>query len=427
VKIVNLARRPFVNRRPVVRFALVVWLLGALLLAVNFRLYYQHWHGSAENRQRLAEIDRELDRAAEELGERRRQASAVNLRVLNARATDLNSLISYRTFPWSALFDDLEEVLPADVRLLSVQPGVKLASPTPGAGAGGNAEAELAPDEVALQLTGVSESEDALLELVDRLYGDPSFRRPFLSSEQRSEEERPRKTVFAFTLSVLYLTRVPELPGEDVEPEVAAGPAEEEGEIPVVRAEDGTREGEDETREGRTAEGEPEVADAGRSEDAAPPPTTRPTAEGRDLDRSAAQDRLEESRAAEAAARRERSGETSSGERSGSRTSESRTSDRLRSLRSRLRGTTTGTSRPSEGQSGGSSGGQSTEGSRPEGGATGGTTPPPAADEPSFRQPDASSTPRLRGAVERAPWEGRRLVPTIPKSVDPKSVEVRVA
>ena len=47
MRVVNLARRPFINRRPIVRFAALLWLAGILLLAWNVRLYRGHWQGTA--------------------------------------------------------------------------------------------------------------------------------------------------------------------------------------------------------------------------------------------------------------------------------------------------------------------------------------------------------------------------------------------
>lgn len=280
MRVVNLARRPFVNRRPIFRFALLLWVIGVVLLAVNTHLYYRHWQGSAEIRQQLAEVESALIAQEEIVAGERQRLERINLDALNARVAFLNALISYRTFPWSALFDDLEEVMPANVRLVDVQPLVRLASdferlerrrsrpPRVAAGSAqrqrlaqraregsqaepdepqaideqeppvapdtprasdsrtGDSDEALAPDEVLLRLTGFAEKEELILELVDALYADPSFRRPLLGSESLDREQGPQAS--SFNLSVVYLTRVPDPATEPlvagaVDPSASAG------------------------------------------------------------------------------------------------------------------------------------------------------------------------------------------------------------
>ena len=57
------ARGRAVVRRPVVRFAVLLWLAGALLLAWNVRLYSGHWRGTAENRRLLSQAQERLETA----------------------------------------------------------------------------------------------------------------------------------------------------------------------------------------------------------------------------------------------------------------------------------------------------------------------------------------------------------------------------
>ncbi len=258
MRVVNLARRPFINRRPIVRFAALLWLVGAVLLLWNVRLYRSHWQGTTDNRRELAEKQEALAVARQALGQQAQRLAALDLRERNFRVAFLNSLISRRTFPWSALFDDLEEVLPAEVKLFNIQPAVRLAADLaresrrearrraaaeraarPGRTSqrrrGTSADARLAepapapeqtrlaPDEVGLQLNGLAKSETALVELVDRLFADPLFRRPVLSSERY--EAGQDATIFS--LDVVYLTHRQPLAPPQVAGE-AQGPGEEE-------------------------------------------------------------------------------------------------------------------------------------------------------------------------------------------------------
>lgn len=249
MRVVNLARRPFINRRPIFRFAALLWVAAAALLALNIRLYSSHWLGSADNRARLEEVEGELAEQTRLLDQQAAQLARTDLREQNRRSAFLNSLISYRTFPWSALFEDLEDVLPPGVKVYNVQPVVRLAeevararrlaerraslrarrsgdrarSSVRGTTSGESASEEpsseessvaaqqqLAADEVGLRLNGFAESQDAVIELVERLFENPAFRRPVLDSEIIDRSQGPEAT--SFTASVVYLTRRPELP-----------------------------------------------------------------------------------------------------------------------------------------------------------------------------------------------------------------------
>lgn len=280
MRAVNLARRPFVNRQPVLRLAGLLWLIGVVFLFINVRLYSSYWQGSAGYRQQLTEVGQEVQEAQQLLNEHNPELSRVNLSQENSRTKFLNSLISYRTFPWSALFDDLEDVVPIDVRLTSVKPAVRLvaeapepqrrrsrtntprrstsrrgipqattASQTDGVAAdddggsgeevarstsssrstssrrsGGRASSEnLRSNEVMLDVAGVARTQEALMEFIDILYSSPSFRQPFLPGETINEQDGSTK----FSINVIYLTRPPELPeaaatlSEDGDPEDA--------------------------------------------------------------------------------------------------------------------------------------------------------------------------------------------------------------
>ncbi|HUP42082.1 MAG TPA: hypothetical protein VM599_02610, partial [Thermoanaerobaculia bacterium] len=53
----DLAARPFVNRRPVVRLALLLWLAGGALLAGNLWLYWDFLAGRGDVHARRLEVE----------------------------------------------------------------------------------------------------------------------------------------------------------------------------------------------------------------------------------------------------------------------------------------------------------------------------------------------------------------------------------
>lgn len=202
---VNLARRPFVNQRPVTRLAWLLWGLGLVLLAVNVINYRAYFSGSDERQEELAALEEQIGQHRSEIDRLEESLRSMSLAQQNDQVEFLNRKIAERTFSWSHLFDQLEEVLPADVRLSSLTPAIaELAERrTPGAEEDAG---ERIGDRVRMRIVAVAKSVDAQLEFVDNLFAHPSFEKPRLSSDtQDSGASR-------FNLAVNYLPVRPRLP-----------------------------------------------------------------------------------------------------------------------------------------------------------------------------------------------------------------------
>ena len=231
MRVVNLSRRPFTNRQPVVRLAILLWIVGGLLFLANVWLYAGHFSGSSKGQGRLESLGRQVQQEEQRLQELWQELEGLNLDERNRRVRYLNSLIHSRTFPWSALFDDLEDALPIDVYLASVRPSLRLAdeprsnvttaaparaltareararargetTTAPAVEAEPEEEEELySGDRVSLTLQAFARTDEAMFELVDRLYQDPSFLNPDLSREAKDKTGK-----INFSIKVTYLT-----------------------------------------------------------------------------------------------------------------------------------------------------------------------------------------------------------------------------
>ena len=203
---VNLARRPFANTRPLRRVALALWLLGAVLAAVAGTLYWRSFFGIEGGQEKIAAVDRSL------AAERRRLAAAeaalagMDLRRQNVEATYLEARLHERTFPWSALFEHLAQVLPRHVRIVSLSPkaGDPRGSRRSQSGAAGLLRSRrpvsvAAGERVYLQMAGVAADDEALTDLLDRLFASPWFANPSLPVERREGGQ------IGFALGVSYL------------------------------------------------------------------------------------------------------------------------------------------------------------------------------------------------------------------------------
>lgn len=118
----NLATRPFYNER-LVRGALIVALAAAVAWsAVNVATLMSLSQQSAMLSDRARSESLRASGARTEADTVRRGLNAAELRAVSGAATEANALIQRRTFSWTALFNQLEATLPADVRLVEVQP-----------------------------------------------------------------------------------------------------------------------------------------------------------------------------------------------------------------------------------------------------------------------------------------------------------------
>jgi Tfp pilus assembly protein PilN len=194
----NLARRPFINTRPVTRVTLILWILGLLLLLGNVSLFWNYRSGSAEKLAELDHLRQEVQRQQQSVQQLEQRLASLNLEQQNKQVRYLNRKIAERTFSWSLLFDRLAEVLPDGVRLTSLSPraeGPKRA--------GRREQEDLAPDDgrVQLSIEGLAKSDEDLFSFVDRLFAHEAFDEPDFSRESRADVNDPLE----FDVQVTYL------------------------------------------------------------------------------------------------------------------------------------------------------------------------------------------------------------------------------
>lgn len=194
----NLARRPFTNSRPVVRAALLLWLLGLLLLLGNVALFWGYLSGSAEKRDELARLEQQVERERQTIRNLESRIEGLDLEQQNRQVRYLNRKIAQRTFSWSLLFDRVAETLPDQVRLIRLTPtGMAEESERTTL----RDEEEEGEETVTLTLSGVAKSDEALLQFVDNLFAHPAFDDPDPTRETREEDTSQVR----FDLTVTYL------------------------------------------------------------------------------------------------------------------------------------------------------------------------------------------------------------------------------
>ena len=179
----NLARRPFVDTRPVNVVAGILALLVLVGSVVSVATVRNYLGGSKKTREAIASLRAEAakldsDRAAVEAS-----LARVDLASLAAGAEDANALARRRLFSWTRFLTRLEEVLPEDSRVASVALTRREASGPTGA-PGAAAPSASGPGVIDVQLTLVSGDRDGFPGVIRALYASPWFDRPEPGSEQ---------------------------------------------------------------------------------------------------------------------------------------------------------------------------------------------------------------------------------------------------
>lgn len=176
----NLAAQPRLNTRPVVVLSVAALVLAAVLGAVNLRLYLATNRTLAEQIRQLETLRNREAALESELSTHLAALEGVPWKGLSARVRTVNLLLSQQQFSWTELLSDLGEVLPWQVRVVSVSPSST-------------------EEGLTLAMTVVSRERGAFLELLDNLVADPRFGKPQPISETQPEAGRSIDYVFRLT------------------------------------------------------------------------------------------------------------------------------------------------------------------------------------------------------------------------------------
>ncbi len=232
----NLAGKPFVNTRPVVRLSIVLWVIGGLLLAGNVWLYWDFLAGRGDTYARLQEVQREIASTRERIDAMESELAGFDLEEQNLQVEYVNERIERRRFSWSRLFDALAAILPDDVRLTQLSPRPpeereeSLARRRRARSSSDDGASEDEEERFTLQIDAIARDDGSILALVDAMFADPAFERPNLLQQTRQSDG-----LIHFDLETIYR---PEEPGDEGDgarqagqPGAGSSGAEEPGEV----------------------------------------------------------------------------------------------------------------------------------------------------------------------------------------------------
>ena len=179
----NLATRPFLNTRPVWLVAAAAGLLALILIGFNLRLYLvanQHLDDETTMRD---ELEIRYSALATEVKTNVNVLERVPWKSLEGRVDATNLILREHSFSWIEMLDDIERVMPYDLRLTRITPSV-------------------GSDVVTLSLVAIARNRDVMLEFLDNMIADPRFENPTPSSEKTPEETE--LATYVLTVRVTY-------------------------------------------------------------------------------------------------------------------------------------------------------------------------------------------------------------------------------
>ncbi len=180
---VNLAGRPFRPRRPLLAAAAGAGFLLSALLAALIYFGVQQSARLAETRRALSRLEAEARALAAEQSRLESLLARPDNAAVLEHSLFYNSLLYRRGISWTRLFDDLEEVMPHNVRLISVRP-------------------QLSPrNEVLLDMVVGADSGEPVVTLLTRLESSPRFGETYVHNRLPPSQSEP---LLRYRISVKY-------------------------------------------------------------------------------------------------------------------------------------------------------------------------------------------------------------------------------
>jgi hypothetical protein len=165
----NLASRPFLNNRPVWLVTALAAFIAVVLIAINLRLFLVDNKALANETRTRDQLSREKEEIVRRVRADVAALERVPWRSLRGRVEASNLILREHAFSWLQMLDDIERIMPYDLRLTRITPSV-------------------GQDGISLSFDAVAKNREAMLQLLDNLIADPRFEEPSPTAEGTPEE-----------------------------------------------------------------------------------------------------------------------------------------------------------------------------------------------------------------------------------------------
>jgi type IV pilus assembly protein PilN len=167
---INLATRPYEDAREFwVRWGLAVGLL-ALLTLFLLAWTVRSWQVAGRDRQTIAQLQAQIAERDRERAQAQAFLDMASNRSTRDQSQFLNGLIQRKAFSWTRVFEELEQVMPANLHVVSLRPGLN------------------DQNQMELEMRVVGDTRGAAVDLVQHMEGSKHFQRPQLVQENAGDK-----------------------------------------------------------------------------------------------------------------------------------------------------------------------------------------------------------------------------------------------
>jgi Tfp pilus assembly protein PilN len=118
----NLATNALQNNRPFLVGAGITGTIGLIALVILSHSAYSAWNMNRDLRQKISVAEDQISESERQQRELAVLFQTPNSKQILDRSAFLNGMILQRSFPWTKIFMDLEQTLPAGVRVITIAP-----------------------------------------------------------------------------------------------------------------------------------------------------------------------------------------------------------------------------------------------------------------------------------------------------------------
>jgi type IV pilus assembly protein PilN len=162
---INLATRPYEDAREFwARWGLGVGLLGVLtVLLLGWAV--QGWTKAGRDRHEIAELQQQIAERDQERAQYQAELDKASNRSTRDQSQFLNGLIQRKSFSWTRVFEDMEQVMPPNLHVVSLRPQLN------------------DQNQMELEMKVAGDTRAAAVELVHRMEGSKHFQGPQVVAE----------------------------------------------------------------------------------------------------------------------------------------------------------------------------------------------------------------------------------------------------
>jgi type IV pilus assembly protein PilN len=187
---INLASQPYQDSR---RFW-TYWGAGLALLALATALLVflavSGFVRAGRDREQIAKLRAEIAKYDQEKAEAEAILNQPKNRDLRERSRFLNQLFERKAFSWTRVFENLEQVMPAHLHVISIHPGIS----------SGNT--------IDIKLVVGGDSPEQALDLVRKMENSNHFKETRISSEKFVTDEGGNRDRVQFEIEAAYLPAI---------------------------------------------------------------------------------------------------------------------------------------------------------------------------------------------------------------------------